>query len=164
MCISSHHGAATTRRVFLTGVGGLIGSFGVAPTVILRPAAATPASMAAVIHQLVGEAAVRQGKVKLDIPPLVENGNAVSLAVSVDSPMTESDHVKSVHIFNEKNPQPNVTIFHLGPRAGRARVSTRIRLASSQTVVAIARLSDDSFWSDSVDVMVTLAACLEDLR
>ena len=163
MCINPHH-AATTRRVFLTGAGSLIGSFGVAPTLILRPAAATPTSMAAAIHEVVGEAAVRQGKVKLDIPPFVENGNAISLTVSVDSPMTESDHVKSVHIFNEKNPLANVTIFHLGPRAGRARISTRIRLATSQTVVAIARLNDDTFWSDSVDVMVTLAACLEDLR
>jgi sulfur-oxidizing protein SoxY len=163
MRINPHH-ATTTRRIFLTAVGSFVGSFGVAPAFILRQAAATPASMAAAIHEVVGEAAVRQGKVKLDIPPLVENGNAVSLTVSVDSPMTESDYVKSVHIFNEKNPQPNVTIFHLGPRAGRARVSTRIRLANSQTVVAIAHLSDDSFWSNSVDVMVTLAACLEDLR
>ena len=120
--------------------------------------------MAAAIHEVIGEAAVRQGKVKLDIPPLVENGNAVSLTVSVDSPMTESDYVKSVHIFNEKNPQPNVTIFHLGPRAGRARVSTRIRLANSQTWSRSHALVTNSFWSNSVDVMVTLAACLEDLR
>jgi len=160
----SPHQVAATRRVFLTGVGGLVGAFGVAPTSILRPAAATPASMAAAIREAVGEAPVRQGRVKLDIPPLVENGNAVSLTVSVDSPMTEPDYVKSIHIFNERNPQPNVTIFHLNPRVGRARVSTRIRLADSQKVVAIARLSDDSFWYDSVEVMVTLAACLEDLR
>jgi sulfur-oxidizing protein SoxY len=163
MDIYPHHTAAT-RRIFLTGVGGLIGSFGVAPTFVVRPAEATPASMAAAIREAVGEAPVRQGRVKLDIPPLVENGNTVSLTVSVDSPMTEQDHVKSIHIFNEKNPQPNVAIFHLGPRVGRARVSMRIRLADSQKVVVIARLSDDSFWYDSVDVMVTLAACLEDLR
>ena len=87
MRISPHH-AATTRRIFLMRVGGFVGSFGVAPTSILRPAAATPVSMAAAIHEVVGEAAVRQGKVKLDIPPLVENGNAVSLTVSADSPMT----------------------------------------------------------------------------
>jgi sulfur-oxidizing protein SoxY len=160
----SPYQVAATRRVFLTGVGGLVGSFGVAPTFVLRPAWATPASMAATIREAVGEAQVHQGRVKLDIPPLVENGNAVSLTVSVDSPMTEPDHVKSIHIFNEKNPQPNVTIFRLNPRVGRARVSTRIRLADSQKVVAIARLSDDSFWYDSVEVMVTLAACLEDLR
>jgi sulfur-oxidizing protein SoxY len=120
--------------------------------------------MAAAIREVAGEAALHQGRVKLDIPPLVENGNTVSVTVSIDSPMSELDHVKSIHIFNEKNPQPNVTIFHLNPRAGRARVSTRIRLADSQKVVAIARLSDDSFWYDGVDIMVTLAACLEDLR
>jgi sulfur-oxidizing protein SoxY len=155
---------AATRREVLTSAGGLIGSVAVAPIVAVSPAAATPSSMAAAIAEVVGEAPVRQGKVKLDVPPLVENGNAVSLTVSVDSPMTEAEHVKSIHIFNEKNPQPNVAIFHLGPRAGRARISTRIRLADSQKLVAIAHLSDESFWSDSVGVMVTLAACLEDLR
>jgi sulfur-oxidizing protein SoxY len=153
-----------TRRNFLTGVGSLVGSFGIAPTLVVRPATATPAAMAAAIREVVGEAALHQGRVKLDIPPLVENGNTVSVTVSVDSPMSELDHVRSIHIFNEKNPQPNVTIFHLTPPAGRARVSTRVRLADSQKVVAIARLSDNSFWYDGADVMVTLAACLEDLR
>ena len=152
-----------TRRIFLTGAGTLIGAFGVAPTLVLRPATATPSAMAAAIREVVGEAELHQGRVKLDIPPLVENGNSVSVTVSVDSPMSELDYVKSIHIFNEKNPQPNVMIFHLNPRAGRARVSTRIRLANSQKVVAIARLSGDSFSYHTVDVMVTLAACLEDL-
>jgi sulfur-oxidizing protein SoxY len=120
-----------------------------------------PTPAAAAIGEIVGDAPVHQGKVKLQVPPLVENGNAVPLTVSVDSPMTEGEHVKSIHIFNEKNPQPNVVSFYLGPRAGRAQVSTRIRLADSQRVIAIAQLEDDSFWSDSVDVVVTLAACLE---
>jgi sulfur-oxidizing protein SoxY len=75
--------------------------------------------------------------------------------------MTEADHVASIHIFNQKNPQPYVAAFQLGPRAGKAAVSTRIRLADSQQVVAIARLGDGSFWSDSADVIVTLAACVE---
>ena len=83
------------------------------------------------------------------------------LTVSVDSPMTEADHVTSIHIFNQKNPQPYVAAFHLGPRAGKAAVATRIRLADSQQVVAVARLNDGSVWSDSVDVIVTLAACAE---
>jgi sulfur-oxidizing protein SoxY len=155
---------AATRRKFLAAVGGFAGFIAAGPTVTLRPAAATPAAMAAAIREVVGEAPVREGKVKLDVPPLVENGNAVSLTVSVETPMTGSEYVKSIHIFNEKNPQANVAAFYLGPRAGRARVSCRIRLADSQKVVAIARLSDDSFWFDSVDVMVTLAACLEELR
>ena len=97
------------------------------------------------------------------MPPLVENGNTVPMTVSVDHPMTPEDHVKSIHVFNEKNPQPNIANFYLGPHTGRAQVSTRIRLADSQKVVAIAQLSDGSFWSASVDVVVTLAACTEEV-
>ena len=108
-------------------------------------------------------AAVRTGKVKLDMPPLVENGNTVSMTVSVDSPMTAADHVVSIHVFNEKNPQPNMGNFYLGPRAGRAQISTRIRLADSQKIIAIAKLSDGSFWSATTDVVVTLAACTDEL-
>ena len=96
------------------------------------------------------------------MPPLSENGNTVPLTVSVESPMTAADHVKAIHVFTELNPQPDVVSFRLGPRAGRARVATRIRLATTQTVVAVSELSDGSFWSDTVAVVVTLAACLED--
>jgi sulfur-oxidizing protein SoxY len=131
--------------------------------VTLRPAEATPVSMAAAIRSVVGTAVVRTGKVKLEVPPLVENGNTVPMTVSVQNPMTAEDHVKSIHVFNEKNPQPNVGNFHLGPQAGRAQVSTRIRLADSQKIVAIARLSDGSFWSVTADVVVTLAACTDEV-
>ena len=110
-----------------------------------------------------GLAVVRTGKVKLDIPPLVENGNTVPMTVSVTSPMTATDYVKSIHVFNEKNPQPNMGNFYLSPRSGRAQISTRIRLADTQKITAIARLSDDTFWSASVDVVVTLAACTEEV-
>ena len=131
--------------------------------VTLRPAEATPVSMAAAIRSVVGTAVVRTGKVKLEVPPLVENGNTVPMTVSVQNPMTAEDHVKSIHVFNEKNPQPNVGNFHLGPQAGRAQISTRIRLADSQKIVAIARLSDGSFWSVTADVVVTLAACTDEV-
>ena len=77
--------------------------------------------------------------------------------------MAPEDFVRSIHVFNEKNPQPNIGNFYLGPNSGRAQVSTRIRLADSQKVVAIARLSDGSFWSASVEVVVTLAACTEEV-
>ena len=152
----------STRRQFL-GLAGGAAVCGAVPIVTLRPAEATPETMTAAIRNVVGAAVVRTGKVKLEVPPLVENGNTVPLTVSVASPMISSDYVKSIHIFNEKNPQPNVGNFYLGPRAGRAQVSTRIRLADSQKVVAIARLSDDSFWSVTADVVVTLAACTEEV-
>lgn len=129
----------------------------------MAPVEATPAMLTIAMRDVVGTAVVRTGKVKLDVPPLVENGNTVPLTVSVASPMTPEDHVKSIHVFNEKNPQPNIGNFYLGLRAGRAQISTRIRLADSQKIVAIAKLSDGSFWSASVDVVVTLAACTEEV-
>jgi sulfur-oxidizing protein SoxY len=151
-----------TRRHFLKVAGGAAVA-GAVPLVTLRGAEATRAMLTSAIRDVVGEAPVHGGKVKLDIPPLVENGNAVPMTVSVTSPMTADDHVKSIHVFNEKNPQPHIGNFYIGPAAGRAQVSTRIRLADSQKVTAIAQLSDGSFWSASVDVVVTLAACTEDL-
>jgi sulfur-oxidizing protein SoxY len=152
----------TSRRRFL-GLAGSTAMLGAIPIVTVRPVEATPAMLATAIRNVVGEAPVRTGKVKLDVPPLVENGNTVPMTVSVSNPMTSDDYVKSIHVFNEKNPQPNVGNFYLGPHAGRAQISTRIRLADSQKIVAIARLSDDSFWSATVDVVVTLAACTEEV-
>ena len=149
---------SATRRQFLSLAAGAI------PVVTLRPLEATPAMLNTAIRNVVGEAQLRTGRVRLDIPPLVENGNTVPMTVSVASPMTANDYVKSIHVFNEKNPQPNIGNFHLGPSSGRAQVATRIRLADSQKVVAIARLSDDSFWQVAVDVVVTLAACTEEVN
>jgi sulfur-oxidizing protein SoxY len=154
-----------TRRRFLSGALaglGLVSSDAVY-LLTIRPATATPDSMRAAIRKVVGEASLHKGKVKLDLPPLVESGNLVSVTVSVESPMTATDHVKAIHIFNERNPQPNVIGVRLGPRAGRAGFTTRVRLADSQTVTAIAELADGSFWSDSVQVIVTLPACVETL-
>ena len=153
---------STSRREFLLAVGGVAAGLGLGTVMAIRPARATPAEMQEAIRKVVGSARVNPGKVKLELPPLIENGNAVPLTVTVESPMTEADHVRAVHVFTEKNPQPNVVGFHLGPRAGRARVATRVRLANSQTVIAICQLSDGTFWSDSADIVVTLAACLED--
>jgi sulfur-oxidizing protein SoxY len=144
----------TRRRILLAAAAAGLAS-------VVPAAGATEAAMAEAIRELIGEAALEPGKVKLELPPIVENGNTVPLTVSVESPMTEADHVESIHIYNQKNPQPYVAAFHLGPRAGKAYVATRIRLADSQRVVAIARLADGSFWSDSADVIVTLAACTE---
>jgi sulfur-oxidizing protein SoxY len=149
-----------TRRAVLAGAGAA-GALGAVPVLLVRPASVTPEKMQAAIKSVVGEAPVKKGRVTLDIPPLVENGNTVAMSVTVESPMTATDRVKVVHVFNEKNPQPNVIDAHFGPRAARAAFSTRIRLADTQTLVAIAEMSDGSFWSDQVDVIVTLAACLE---
>lgn len=134
---------------------------GLASLLVAGPARSEADETLAAIREFTGAGEVRRGRVKLEIPLLVESGNSVPLSVSVDSPLTASDFVKRIAIFAEKNPLPNVARFHLGPRAGRASVATRVRLADSQTIMAIAELSDGSFWSHSTDVIVTLPACAE---
>jgi len=153
-----------SRRRFLARSAGVAASAVALSAIPQPPLQAAPQATQELIRKIVGEAALQPGKVRLDVPPLVENGNAVPPTVSVDSAMTEADHVKAIHIVNEKNPQPHVISATLGPRVGRASLSTRIKLADSQRVLAIAEMSDGSFWSGSADVIVTLAACVEDLR
>lgn len=146
------------RRTFFRLAGG------VAIAIIAGGVRATPEAMREAIGRITGGAAVRNGRVSIDIPPLVENGNSVGLTAAVDSPMTDTDYVKAIHVVTEKNPLPNVISVHLGPRSGRATLTTRIRLADTQTVTAVAEMSDGSFWSGSADIVVTLAACLEEVR
>ena len=126
------------------------------------PAGAAAAELEAAVRDFTGGAAPRDGRLRLDVAPLVENGNTVPLTVSADSPMTEADHVRAIAVFNTRNPQRDVAIFHFTPRSGRATVSTRIRLATSQTLVAVARMSDGSYWTTAAAVIVTLAGCIEE--
>jgi sulfur-oxidizing protein SoxY len=137
------------RRFLLTGTLLLAG-----PGV----ARATPPQVAALIHELAGDMPPRDGLVKLDLPVMVENGNSVSMTVSVEAPPSP---VRLIHVFAEANPLPNVARFQFGPNSGAPRISARIRLATSQTVIAVAQLADGTCWQDSVDLLVTLAACVD---
>ncbi len=113
------------------------------------------------IRKIIGGSPIKDGKVTLTIPPLVENGNLVVLKVSVDSPMTANDYVKTIHVVAEANPSPNIFTVYLTPRSGTANVTTRVRLADSQRVWAIAQMSNGSFWRGSAETLVTLSACTE---
>jgi len=124
----------------------------------VSPAAATPAEVAALIQALTGDVPPKDGLIHLDLPVMVENGNSVAMTVSVADPPSP---VEAIHVFAEGNPLPRVAVFRFGPRSGAPRVTTRMRLATSQTVIAIARLRDGSCWRDSVDLLVTLAACID---
>jgi sulfur-oxidizing protein SoxY len=146
---------AVSRRVFLAA------GAGAAVCVIAPSARATPAEMEAAIRAFTGGAAIAPVGVKVDIPVLLESGNSVPVTISVDSPMTPESHVRAIAVFNERNPQPHVGVFHLTPRSGRAVVSTRIRLGDSQKVVAVAQMSDGAFRSGEIEVIVTLPACVE---
>ena len=107
-------------------------------------------------------APMQKGKVKLVLPQLADNGNSVPIHISVDSPMTAADYVKSIHLYSERNPVSNMANFYLGPRAGRAEIDSRVRLAGSQRVTAVAALSDGTFWYDTASIVVTLSACLDE--
>jgi len=151
----------TTRRQFLVLACGAAAG---AAQAQLPPniEALRKAALQQAVRKVTGDAPVRRGKVQLNVPPLIDNGNSVALSVDVESPMTSAEHVRAIHVFTEKNPQPYIITAHLGPRAGRARISTRARIGDTGAVTAIAQLSDGSFWSDSVKVIVTLSACLEE--
>jgi sulfur-oxidizing protein SoxY len=153
-------GHETTRRQFVVAVGSAAAMLAIKSA--QAQVAANPAAFGAAIGKVTKGAEVKTGRVKLDVPPLSENGNTVATNVTVESPMTAKDYVKAIHLFAEKNPQPNIISVHLGPRAGKAAISTRIRLADTQTVTAIAEMSDGTFWQDTGDVIITLGACLED--
>lgn len=127
----------------------------------LRPALATPETMQAAIEAFTGGAEMQEGGITLDIPLLVESGNAIPMTVSVDSPMTEDDHVPEIAVFNEANPLPEVVTFHFSPWSGKAEAQTRIRLSATQNVHAIARMSDGTYRHAKTDVIVTTPACIE---
>jgi sulfur-oxidizing protein SoxY len=149
------HLADPRRRLVLRAGGALVA------VAIARPALADAPELRAAIAAYTGGREAKPGRVALEVARLVDNGNAVPLTVRVDSPMTAADHVRAIAIFNERNPERDVARFALTPLSGRAVVSTRIRLATTQQLAAIATMSDGSLWSGAVDVVVTLAACIE---
>jgi sulfur-oxidizing protein SoxY len=142
------------RREFLAGIAGTLALPGGA----LAQADPLEPLLRAVTHG----APVRKGKVRVELPQLADNGNSVPIRITVDSPMTSTEYVKSIRLYSDRNPVPNMANFYLGPRAGRAEINSRVRLAGSQRVTALAQLSDGSFWSDTAPIVVTLSACLDE--
>ena len=147
------------RQAIGLGIGGAF--TGVAFAVAARPVAALPEGSAAAIKAFAGDAAITPGRIAIDLPPLVENGNSAPLGVMVESPMTSSDYVRRIAVFSERNPEREIIGAQLGPRSGRAALTTRIKLNGSQTLTAVAEMSDGTYWSATADVIVTLAACVE---
>jgi sulfur-oxidizing protein SoxY len=115
----------------------------------------------ALVKSVTGGVAAKRGRVKLELPLLADNGNSVEMKVSVASPMSAADHVRTIRLLSARNPERDMAVFHLGPRAGSAEIVSRVRLAGSQRVVALAQLSDGSYWMDTADVVVTLSACID---
>ena len=125
------------------------------------PLSAAPEEVARELREIFGTKPITDGRVELSLPALAENGNSVALGIDIDSPMSELDHVVSIHVFAQKNPLPRIAEFELGPLAGRASIRTRIRLADSQSVLAVAKMNDGSLFSGAASIEVTQAACLD---
>ncbi|MBX9925405.1 MAG: thiosulfate oxidation carrier protein SoxY [Hyphomicrobiaceae bacterium] len=123
------------------------------------PAVAAPADVATIIAKLTGGKPIAEGRIKLDLPPVAENGLSVPLTFDVESPMTAADHVKAVHILAEENPLPHIATYRFTPMSPKASVSIRIRLAKTQKVVALAEMVDGSFHAVKRDVTVTVGGC-----
>ncbi len=146
------------RRSLLVAIGSG-GLAVVAMTLVPRAVLADTAAMKEAMKARVGDTVAQAGRINLELPQIAENGNTVPIAIEVDSPMTEQDYVKAVHVFAEQNPLPNVATFRFTPRSGRARAATRMRLLKTQNVVALAEMSDGSVYMASTEVKVTIGGC-----
>ena len=142
----------TTRRTFIAGAA-------LVSVLPLGAARATPEAMAAAIKEVVGDTAIREGRVTLDVPPLIENGNTVPVTVSVESPMSEQSYVTEVLVVGDGNPNGGMATFHFSPASGAAEANTRIRLAASQNIIAVAKMNDGSFFTATKPVKVTIGGC-----
>ena len=149
-----------TRRIVLAGTAAAL-SLAASGVPVLAALYDDDGDQAAAIRHIAAGRPIKPGRVKITLPELAENGNVVSFAVEVESPMTANDHVKTIHIVAGQNPLANIARFHLGPRAGRAKVAANIRLATTQTVAVLAEMSDGTLWSGAASVLVTLSACLD---
>ena len=109
--------------------------------------------------KLIGGKPTKSGRIKLKLPQFAENGNTVPCTISVDSPMTESDYVRAVHVVADGNPRPGVASFHFTPASGKAVVTTRIRMAKTQNIIAVAEMSDGSLYKAVQNVKVTIGGC-----
>lgn len=144
--------AASRRRALNALAAGLA-------VLVVRPAHATPEDLILALREAYGDRPIVRGKVRLEIPRIAENGNVVPVIVRVDSPMTPQDHVSGISLFAEKNHLPRMLDVRLGPYNGKAVVASRIRVATSQQITAVAQLSDGSLWSASADIEVVTSDC-----
>ena len=146
---------STSRR-------GLIATGTVAILVALiapRTIRADPAAVAKEINRLYQNKTMASGKIRVDIPQIAENGLVVPVTIEVESPMTEQDYVRAVHIFADGNPLPNVASFYFTPACGVATASTRMRLAQTQNVICVAEMADGSLFTNKAEVKVTIGGC-----
>jgi sulfur-oxidizing protein SoxY len=155
----STHVTLVDRRTMLRQLGAV----GLLLALWPRTGWTTPETVQQAIRQRIGDREPQPGGMTLTLPKIAETGNSVPLTVTVDSPMTSEEHVLRIHVFVPGNPEPVAATYHLGARAGKAQISMHIRLARTQTVLALADMSDGAVRSDAASILVTLGACVDEL-
>jgi sulfur-oxidizing protein SoxY len=136
-------------------------ALGIFAALVVTPiaASAAPEQVAAEIKKLFGDRKVTEGKIKIDLPSIAENGLVVPLNFEIDSPMTATDYVKAVHFFAEANPNPQIASFQFTPLCPKAAAAIRIRLAGTQKIIAIAEMSNGDLFTAAREVKVTIGGC-----
>lgn len=150
---------ALGRRDFVLGAMGAAALTGWLASPLAASAQDKPVDAASLIKSILKDAKPSEGKVKLDLPEIAENGNTVPYTVDVQSPVTEQDFVKAVHVISTGNPQPHIATFFFSPLSGKAQASSRMRLGKTQDVVVIAELSNGTFYTTKRSVKVTIGGC-----
>jgi sulfur-oxidizing protein SoxY len=145
----------TTRRETLA----LAAMAGLAAFLAPKMVIADEAAVAAEIKKLFGDRKIESGKVRLDVPEIAENGLVVPINVEVESPMTDADYVKAVHVFADGNPLPGVVSYRFTPASGKASASTRMRLAQTQNIICLAEMSNGNLHSAKANIKVTIGGC-----
>jgi sulfur-oxidizing protein SoxY len=149
---------ALSRRDVLRISGAGAAAF-VASSLLPNLAAADAAKTAAAIKKIIGGKTAKSGRVTLELPQIAENGNTVPVGFEVQSPMTDADYVKAVHLFAEGNPEASVASVRFSPASGRAKAAMRMRLAKTQNIIAVAEMSDGSVYMAKTEVKVTIGGC-----
>ena len=144
------------RRILTIAIGAAAAA---ASSAAPGPAFAAKNDADELIKKFTGGKTAAEGRVRLDLPEIAENGNAVPMTVSVESPMTEQSYVSDVLVVAEGNPRGGIATFHFSPASGVAEVNTRIRLAETQNVIAIAKMNDGTVFKTSKQVKVTIGGC-----
>lgn len=164
---------ALLRRLVLLASAGMVSqrAFGQGQITVVQEPGPTPVSnlttadqqaeLERVMTEVLGNGPRRYGRVRIGVPQLADNGNSVACSLQIDSPMTETDFVRAVHLFLPRNPRPLAFSAILGPWNPVARVDTRVRLSGSQRILAAAIMNNGSVWIGMADAVVTLSACLE---
>src|SRR6266404_695458 len=148
-----------SRRRMLQGAG----AWALASPLLAGAPAAAAQELPAIpaLTSLLAGRSPRRERLRLELPTLADNGQAVPMRLTMAGPFAPGSALKSIHLYSEVNPVPEMAVFEFPSPPPKVEIDSRVRLAGSQRVVAVAVMSDDTLFAAVADVVVTIAACLD---